>query len=55
MWLASGLLGSMLMSCDGGGGGGWKNWLCGGDGGWYCGMLLNYGGGGGYECVVGAG
>jgi hypothetical protein len=24
----------VLLSYDGGGGGGWKNWLCGGDGGW---------------------
>jgi hypothetical protein len=31
--LASGLLGSVVLSCGGGGGGGWKNWLCGGGGG----------------------
>jgi hypothetical protein len=30
-WLASGLLGGVVPSC---GGGGWKNWLCGCDGGW---------------------
>jgi hypothetical protein len=29
-WLLSGLLGSVVPSC---GGGGWKNWLCDGDGG----------------------
>jgi hypothetical protein len=33
-WLMSGLLGSVLSSCGRGGGSGWKNWLCGGDGGW---------------------
>jgi hypothetical protein len=32
-WLAKGLLGSVVPSCDGGGGGGAKYWLCGGDGG----------------------
>jgi hypothetical protein len=32
-WLASGPLGSVVPSCGGGDGGGWKNWLCDGDGG----------------------
>jgi hypothetical protein len=32
-WLASGLLRSVVPSCDRGRGGGWKNWLCGSDGG----------------------
>jgi hypothetical protein len=30
MWLASGLLGYVVLNCDRGG----MYWLCGGDGGW---------------------